>query len=90
MPTTMAQHELRHRIYIHCLDICCATPGGMGAGGTQPDQIGTQAIDGGGKAALADLLQGLVIQRNRRQALTSALATFAQLILLRMVYCVWF
>ena len=84
MPATMTQNEVGHRVDILRCNPLDTTPGGMGAGGAQPDQIGAQAIDGGGETALADLLQGGVIQRNRRQSHTSALAALAQLILLRL------
>jgi len=54
----------------------------MGTGGAQPDQIGAHTIDAGSEAALADLTQGGVIQRNIRQALAGILATHRQGILL--------
>src|SRR5690606_36036985 len=82
MPTPMTQHELRHRLDIYRFDAFDTAPGGMRTGGAQPDQIGAQAIDGSGETALAALLQGVVIQRNRRQALAGALTAFAQFILL--------
>ncbi|MGD6100270.1 hypothetical protein QUV37_22510, partial [Xanthomonas citri pv. citri] len=63
------------RVDIHRLDARRATPGGMGSGGAQPDQIGTQTIDTGSEATLADLTQGSVIQRDIGQALASILAT---------------
>lgn len=84
MPATVTQHEICHRIDIHRLNTFRTAPGGMRTGGTQPDQIGAQAIDGGGETALADLLQGVVIQGNRRQSHTGTLATLAQFILLRL------
>ena len=65
----MAQNEVLHRLDIHRLDARRATPGRMGTSGTQPDQIGAQAVDTGSEAALADLAQGGVIQRDIRQAL---------------------
>lgn len=70
----MAQDEVLYRLDIHRLDARRATPGGMGTGGTQPNQIGTQAIDTRGEAALADLTQSGVIQRDIGQALASILA----------------
>ena len=84
MAAAVTQHEIGHRIDIHRLNAFGAAPGGMGTGGAQPDQIGAQAIDGGGETTLTDLLQGCVIQRNRRQSHTGALATFTQFILLRL------
>ena len=84
MPAAVTQHEVFHRIDIHRFNVFGTAPGGMRTGGAQPDQIGAQAIDGGGETALADLLQGGVIQRNRRQPRTGALAALTQLILLRL------
>ena len=84
MSATVTQYEVFHRIDIHRFNVFGTPPGGMRTGGAQPDQIGAQAIDGGGETTLADLLQGGVIQRNRRQSHTGALATFTQFILLRL------
>lgn len=50
----MAQHEVGHRLDILGGDLPRAAPRRMGTGGTQPDQVGTQAIDAGIEAALAD------------------------------------
>ena len=58
----MAQGKLRHRVDIFLLDSSGATPSRMGTGATQPDQVGTQAVDPSGKAALGDAGQRLVIQ----------------------------
>ena len=71
----MTQDEVLHRLDIHRLDAQRSTPGGMGTGGAQPDQVGTQTIDAGSEAALADLAKGGVIQRDIGQALTGVLAT---------------
>ncbi len=82
VPAPVTQDEFGHRINVHRLNACSATPGGMDAGSAQPDQVGTQSIDSSGETALADLLQGSVIQGDRRQALTGALAALVQLGLL--------
>ncbi|MDT4856276.1 hypothetical protein FQZ97_906620 [compost metagenome] len=54
----------------------------MGAGGAQPDQVGAQAVDAGGEAALGDFIQGGVVQGDVRQALASVLAALGEGLLL--------
>ena len=78
----MTQDEIFNRIDIHRLDSRFTTPGRMSTGGAQPDQIGAQTIDAGSEAALADLAQRRVIQRDIGQALAGIAATFGQGVLL--------
>ncbi|MNP83794.1 hypothetical protein D3C76_1828410 [compost metagenome] len=53
--TTMAQRELCNRIDIFDGDGARSAPRRVCSCRTQPDQIGTHAIDPGGKATLGDL-----------------------------------
>lgn len=82
LATTVAQDEVLHRVDIHRLDAYRATPGRMSTGGAQPDQIGAQAIDAGSEAALADLAQHRVIQRDIGQALAGIAAALGESFLL--------
>ena len=80
--TTMAQGELGDRVDILLGDGARTAPCGMGPGGAQPDQIGAQAIDAGGKATLGDLRQCCIVEGDARQCAARVLATFAQGLLL--------
>ncbi len=64
------------------LDLAGAAPGGMGAGAAQPHQVGAQAIDGGGEAALGNGIQAGVVQRDVAQTLAGIQAALAQGVLL--------
>ncbi|MNG06340.1 hypothetical protein D3C84_895700 [compost metagenome] len=66
LATTMAQGELGDRIDIVLGDRVSSAPGGMGASGAQPDQIGAHTIDTGGKAAFGDLSQRCIVEGNIR------------------------
>lgn len=65
----MGEGEVFHRLNVLRLDGVGAAPGGVGTGCAQPDQIGAQAIDASGVAALGDLVQCSIVQRNRGKAL---------------------
>jgi hypothetical protein len=58
----MTQGKFGDGIHILLFDGRVATPGRMGAGGAQPDQVGAQAIDAGGETALGNPGQRLVVQ----------------------------
>lgn len=71
----MGQGEVLDGVDILRLDTWRATPGGMGAGGAQPHQVGAQAVDAGGETALGDPVQGAVIQGDGGEAFAGVLAT---------------
>ena len=58
----MAQGKLRDGFDIFLADRISTAPCRVGPGATQPDQVRAQTVDTGGKTALGDLCQGLVIQ----------------------------
>lgn len=78
----MTQGELRHGFDILLGNRRRAAPCRVRTGRTQPDQIGTQAIDTRRKATLGDARQRVVIQRNARQQDARLFAAFAQRLLL--------
>lgn len=73
----MTQDEIGDCIDIILDDLRSSAPGRMGTGSAQPDQVGAQAVDPGGKAALGDGLQRHIIQRDTGQALAGAQAAAA-------------
>ena len=74
----MAQGKLGHRVDVFFGDGRRATPRRMRPGTAQPDQVGAQTIDTGGKTALGDLRQGLVIQFDTVEARARLASAFAQ------------
>ena len=76
--TAMAQGELGDGVDIFLGDGVRPAPGGVGPGGAQPDQIGAQTIDTGGKAALGNLRQRLIVEGNVCQCAACVLATLTQ------------
>ena len=77
----MAQGKFSNGVDVLHGDCRRATPGRMGAGRTQPDQIGAQTVDTGSETALGDVRQRSVVQRNLAQAASSVFAAFTQLLL---------
>ena len=75
----MTQGEVRHSLDVLLLDTCCVAPGGMRARGTQPDQVATQAIHTGREAALGDVGERSVVQRDGVEPQSCHLAAGAQL-----------
>lgn len=78
----MGENEGLQGIDVLCFDAAGAAPGGMGAGTAQPDQVGAQAVDGGGEAAPGDGVQAGVVQGDCAQALAGIHAALAQGVLL--------
>lgn len=74
----MTQGKFGHGFDVFFGDGGSPPPGRMGAGAAQPDEVGAQAIDTGGEAALGDLRQGLVIQLNAVKPRPRLGATLAQ------------
>lgn len=60
--TAVAQGKLGDGVDIFPGDGTRTAPGSVGPGRTQPHQIGSQAIDTGGKTALGNLRQCLIVQ----------------------------
>lgn len=60
----MTQGKFGHGVDIFLGDSARAAPGCMGARAAQPHKVCAQAIDTGGKTALSDLRQCLIIQGN--------------------------
>ena len=63
----VAQGEICHSVDVRFSDMGSATPGRMGTGRAQPDQIRPQTVDPGGKTTLGDQAQTDVIQIDARQ-----------------------
>ena len=74
----MGEDEGFQGVDILRFDPAGTAPGGMGASAAQPHQVGAQAIDGGGEAALGDGVQAGVGQRDVVQALAGLAAALAQ------------
>jgi len=73
----MTQGELGNGVDILLFYNGHATPRRMGAGRSQPHQIGTHPVHAGSEAALGDGLQGLIVQGDAIQQLARLLATLA-------------
>lgn len=78
MAAAVGEGEVLHGIDVLRLDGAGATPGGMGTGGAQPDQVRAQTVDAGGVAALGDALQRGVAQGDRSQLLARVSAALLQ------------
>ncbi|MDT4813331.1 hypothetical protein FQZ97_463110 [compost metagenome] len=74
----MGEGEIFDGVDVLGLDAPGAAPGRVGAGGAQPDQVGAQAVDAGGEAALGDVIEGGIVQGNAGQACPRVLATVGQ------------
>jgi hypothetical protein len=78
MALPVPQYEACHRIDVFDFNTRRTSPGCMGTGGAQPDQISTQAVDLSLKAPLTDLLQGRFVEWDDRDKRTRLLASLAQ------------
>ncbi len=78
----MGENEGFQGVDILRLDPAGAAPGGMGTGAAQPHQVGAQAVDGSGEAALGDGVQAGVVQRDVAQTSAGIHTALAQGVLL--------
>lgn len=78
----MAQGKFRDGFDVLFGNLIRAPPRRMGPSAAQPDQVSTQTIDTGGKAALGNLRQGLIIQLDTVQPRPRLSAALAQRCLL--------
>ncbi|MNI76447.1 hypothetical protein D3C73_1326770 [compost metagenome] len=86
LSTTMAQGKLGDRVDILYINQCSPAPRRMRTRRAQPDQIGTQAIDTGGEAALGNLRQRFVVEGNARQCAAGFFAALTQRLLLALPF----
>ena len=77
----MTQGKLGDRVNVIPADGPCTAPGRMRPRRSQPDEVGTQAINTRSETTLGNHGQRLIIQFNLLQAVSRLLATLTQRVL---------